>query len=40
MKKKGGKIGVKEIKVMDMLGKEIWQMGASSNNIFTIDITA
>ena len=33
-------IGVKEIKVMDMLGKEIWQMGASSNNVFNIDILA
>jgi len=32
-------IGVKEIKVFNLLGEVVWETGASANNIFTIDIT-
>ncbi len=32
-------IGVKEIKVFNLLGVVIWETGSSSNNVFTIDIT-
>lgn len=33
-------IGVKEIKVYDIMGKVIWENGASANTAFTIDITS
>ncbi|OFY92349.1 MAG: hypothetical protein A3K10_17490 [Bacteroidetes bacterium RIFCSPLOWO2_12_FULL_31_6] len=33
-------ISIKEIKVYDIMGKIIWEIDASTNNIFTIDITS
>ncbi len=33
-------IGVKEIKVFNILGEVIWETGASENSVFTIDITS
>lgn len=32
-------IGIKELKVIDMMGKVIWQTGASSNTVFDVDIS-
>ena len=32
-------IGVKEVKVFDIMGKEVWSVGASSNSMFDIDIS-
>jgi bacillolysin len=37
--KNNKEIGVKEIKVFNIIGEVIWSTGASSNNLFTIDIT-
>jgi hypothetical protein len=37
--KKNKAIGVKEIKLVDMLGKIIWATGASNSNTFDLDIT-
>lgn len=33
-------VPIKEIKVYDIMGKVIWENGATTNNIFTIDITS
>lgn len=33
-------IGVKELKVFDIMGKIIWSTGASANTVFSIDISA
>ena len=32
-------IGLKELKVVDLLGKVIWQTGVSTNNVFDVDIS-
>lgn len=37
--KNNNAIGVKELKVVDFLGKIIWQTGASTNNVFEVDIS-
>jgi hypothetical protein len=33
-------IGIKELKVYDLMGREIWSTGSSENTVFTIDISS
>lgn len=32
-------VGVKEVKVFDIMGKVVWETGPSTNNVFVVDIT-